>query len=165
MDFNLGADNYLKGTITFSRSRYNDTKNRDFDLGTIVPISEPILGKNMNINNSFSPKVAFYEDKIYAIWVDNSNFSNAGIDYDIFYRHFDGNCWSDIQVISEPIKGQNINTKTCETPDIPSEALKNKKIYKIIILSDILFILMSHNHEFTNAQIEYLQFQKGYRNN
>jgi predicted transcriptional regulator len=74
-------------------------------------ISEPIEGININTGTSFIPRIAVENSKIYLVWYDQTGFFNSGSDYDIFYRcNLSGSGWEDIQVISEPVSGQDINT-------------------------------------------------------
>ncbi|MCK5561624.1 MAG: hypothetical protein KAJ51_13560, partial [Thermoplasmata archaeon] len=94
----------------------------------IEVVSEPIPGQNINIGSSSSAKVAVENDKIYVVWEDNSSIQGSGSDRDIFYRHFDGNKWSEIQVISEPVHGNNFNDRISDRPAI---AVENGKIYVI----------------------------------
>ena len=126
-DFDLNAKNLDNEKTSTSISRSNkNPKGGNFDWGEIEVISEPIPTLNYNINSSDAPKVAVEDDKIYVVWQDNTDYNGAGGDLDIFYRYFDGNQWSDIQVISEPITGQNINTEESFCPDI---AVESGKIY------------------------------------
>lgn len=103
----------------------------DFKWGTIEMISEMVPGTNLNINDSQYARVAAEGDKIYVVWDDWTDIdNNVGPipDSDIFYRHFDGLQWSDIEVISEPIEGANTNIKISREPDI---AVDNGKVYVV----------------------------------
>ncbi len=91
-------------------------------------ISEPVIGDNFNIGGSGSPAIAVENGKIYVVWVDGNNTNNAGTDCDIFYRFFDNNKWSEIQVISEPKIGSNINDWWSYYPAI---AVENGNIYVV----------------------------------
>jgi predicted transcriptional regulator len=98
----------------------------DIDWGQIQVLSEPVVGQNYNTEWSAYTMIEVENDKIYVVWEDGNNTNGAGTDLDIFYRFFDGKNWSDIQIISEPIAGQNMNNKTSRCPDI---AVENGKIY------------------------------------
>jgi uncharacterized membrane protein len=96
----------------------------------IQAISEPIKGKNYNSGDSRVPGIAVENGKIYICWSDNNDTDNAYFDYDIFYRYnFTGNGWEDIQVISEPVYGQNFNTGESGLYDGAEIAVENDKIY------------------------------------
>ncbi len=126
-DFDLRAksfDNEMNST-SISKSNKRLT-NEVFDWGEIEVISEPIAGQNINVEDSWTPKIAIENDKIYVVWVDATDYKGAAGDLDIFFKYFDGSKWSEIQVISEPIQGKNINTKNSVNPDI---AVENGKIY------------------------------------
>ena len=114
--------NNIEDQSSRSRSRSNGIIN----WSQIEVLSEPVSGQNFNTGISTSAGIAVEGDKIYVVWMDGNNTNNAGTDYDIFYRHFDGNSWSEIQVISEPQVGQNLNTDVSESPSI---AVENGKIY------------------------------------
>jgi len=128
-DFKLNADSFNSelNDILTSQS-VNNPRAGDSDWGPIEVISEEVLGQNNNIDASYDPKIAIENDKIYVVWQDQTDYNNAGTDWDIFYRYFNGIKWSKIQVISEPIEGQNLNNDKSETPDI---AIENGKIYVI----------------------------------
>jgi len=119
-------ENEMNSTSTSSSSKHS--RSGDFDWGEIEVISEPIPGLNNNINSSENPKIAIEDDKIYVVWADKTDYNGAGGDADIFYRYFDGNDWSKIQVISEPIDGLDLNNGTSNVPDI---AVENGKIYVV----------------------------------
>ncbi len=70
-------------------------------------LSEPQSGSALNTGHSREPSIAAEGDKIYVVWHDWTDWNDCGKDCEIFYRYFDGSDWSDIQVISEPILGQN----------------------------------------------------------
>jgi predicted transcriptional regulator len=99
-----------------------------FNWSKFEAISEPVLDQNVNTGHSAYSKIAFENDKIYVVWYDSNDTNGAGIDFDIFYRYFDGNIWGDIQVISEPVSDQDINTGTSWVPSI---AVENGKIYVV----------------------------------
>jgi hypothetical protein len=102
-------------------------RSKNYIWGQIEVISEPIFGLNINSIGG-TPIIAVEEDKIYAVWPGQNNTNGAGLDWEIFYRYFDGNKWSDIEVISEPNKGFNTNTKWSESSSI---AVDNGKIYVV----------------------------------
>ena len=81
-------------------------------------VSEPVVGQNINTITSESVRIAVENDHIYVVWDDNYAPNGAGPDRDILYRHFDGNSWSNIEVISEPVFGQNINILDSYDPSI-----------------------------------------------
>jgi uncharacterized membrane protein len=130
LNVNLTANNLDIEVNNISVSRSNGkTRTGDFDWGDIEVISEPIFGKDYNTFSSALPKIAVEDDKIYVVWIDNNDTNGAGTtDHDIFYRYFDGNKWAKIQVISEPVLGQNFNTGDSYFPDI---AVENGKIYVV----------------------------------
>jgi hypothetical protein len=99
-----------------------------FDWGEIAVISEPIPNQNNNNADSYSPKIAVEDGKLYVVWMDHSDHNGYGGDSDIFYRYFDGIKWSEIQVISEPVENQDYNTGYSQKPDI---AVDNGKIYVV----------------------------------
>ncbi len=91
-------------------------------------LSEPIAGSNINTGYSYSPKIAVENDKLYVIWCDDTNISNCGNNGEVFFRYFNGDYWSDIQVISEPVPGQDNYKGYSGYPDITVE---NGKIYVV----------------------------------
>ncbi len=94
----------------------------------IEALSEPIPGQNLNINESTRPRIAMENNKISVVWVDGNNTDGAGFDRDIFYRYFDGSSWSKIQVISEPVIGENYNSEASNAPAI---VVEDSKIYVV----------------------------------
>jgi DNA-binding MarR family transcriptional regulator len=100
--------------------------NGGTDWSPVEVISEPIFGQNLSWTIDQHPDVAIEGDKIYVVWGNNDNTSGSGFDTEIHYRYFDGSVWSDIQVISEPIRGQNINVGDSFVPRI---VVENGKIY------------------------------------
>jgi uncharacterized membrane protein len=129
-NFDLNAKNYdnkmNNNTISRTNNRFIDD---DFDWKSIEVISEPIFGKNFNIGNSDSPAIAVENGSIYVVWQDNNNTNGASSgDSDIFFKFFNGNQWSKIQVISEPIFNQNFNSGYSYYPDI---AVENGSIYVV----------------------------------
>ena len=102
--------------------------NGNYFWSSTEVISEPFLNGNININESYEPKIAVENDKIYIVWEDGTDLNGAGSDYDIFYRYYNGSTWSEIQVISEPVMGANNNIGTSYGPDI---AVVNSNIYVV----------------------------------
>jgi hypothetical protein len=95
----------------------------------IQVISEPVAGQDFNTQTSFVSRIAVENDKIYVTWEDQNNTDGAGTDKDIFYRtNLTANSWDKIQVLSEPIFGQGINTGLSEYPEI---AVENDIVYLI----------------------------------
>jgi predicted transcriptional regulator len=103
-------------------------RSNDIDWGKIQVISEPVFTQNLSTKSSEAPRIAVENDKIYVVWEDMNNTNGAGIDKDIFFRYFNGNKWSDIQVISEPIPDLNISKGWETYPDI---AVENGRIYVV----------------------------------
>jgi hypothetical protein len=103
-------------------------KSEDKNWSQIEVISEPFSGKNLNTGDSYGCDIIAENEKIYVVWSDENNTNGAGTDSDIFYRQFDGNIWSDTQVISEPLPGQNINTGASWNPQI---IVENDNIYVV----------------------------------
>ncbi|WP_455391813.1 hypothetical protein, partial [[Eubacterium] cellulosolvens] len=96
----------------------------------IQNISDPYPNNHPNTNNSDNPQIVVENGNIYVVWVDNSNWSMAGTDYDIFYRHNltkDGT-WKDIEIISEPKLNENQNDKASF---VPSLEVENGNIYVV----------------------------------
>jgi hypothetical protein len=114
--------------ITNERSMPWSRSNSLLDWSEIEILSEPVAGQNINSVYSGVASIAVEGDNIYVVWTDYNNTNNAGTDGDIFFRHFNGNNWTDIQVISEPVLGQNFCTSESKIPDI---AVENGKIYVI----------------------------------
>jgi hypothetical protein len=99
----------------------------EYDWGTIKVLSEPVPGRNFCTGHSMVPQIAVEGDKIYTVWSDLNNTNSAGTDSDIFYRYFNGNSWSNIEVISEPVPGKNLNTGGGSGP--PAIAVENGNIH------------------------------------
>ncbi len=104
------------------------SENNPYCWQDIEVLSEIFNGQNLNIGLSSEPKIAVENNKIYVVWEDKNNTNNAGTDWDIFYRSYDGNIWTEIQVISEPTFGSNTNIGRSENPDI---VVKNGNIYVV----------------------------------
>jgi hypothetical protein len=109
-----------------SRNIPQPLSNGGLNWSQMEVISEPVSGQNFSIGNSAQPSIAVENDNIYVVWNENNNTNGAGTDLDIFYRYFNGNQWSDVQVISEPIPGNNFNTAHSLAPAI---AVENGSIY------------------------------------
>ena len=117
---------FIPNKIYSENQSENLSLNENYCRGQIEVISEPIFGQNKNFASSDNPEIAVENDKIYVVWDDMTAIDGAGTDNDIFYRYYDGTNWSDIQIISEPIPSNNINTGGSECPVI---AVENGKIY------------------------------------
>jgi hypothetical protein len=102
--------------------------NRAFDWSSIKVISELVPGQNSNTGYSAMCRVTVEGNKVYTVWMDDNDTNGAGTDYDIFFRYFDGNKWSEIEVISEPVFGQDLNTGVSYYPEL---AVDNGKIYVV----------------------------------
>ena len=127
-NFNLYALNSINDGDEFMIDNFIFSSNQDFNWSQIEVISELYIGQNWNVNESKNPKIAVENDKIYVVWEDTTNITSNGIDFEIFYRYFDGNTWSDIQVISEPMPPLDKNIAPSIHPDI---AVENGKIYVV----------------------------------
>jgi len=109
----------------------NELKPRSngvFNWSQIEVLSEPIKGQNISTGCSMGPDIAVEDGKIYVVWSDENNTNGAGTDRDIFFRYFDGSIWSEVQVISEPVPGQDIDTDDSSGSQI---AVENGKIYVV----------------------------------
>ncbi len=94
----------------------------------IQVISEPIFGADNN-DISYNPTIAVENDNIYVTWGDETNYNGASTDADIFYRcNLTGTSWEDMQVISEPVFGGNLNNMWSYDASI---AVENNKLYVI----------------------------------
>ena len=92
-------------------------------------ISEPVQFQDFNIGNSNEPVIAVENHNVYVVWKDiNNTHGSGGAETDIFYMHYNGNSWSEIQVISEPIFGTNTNQGSSQAPDI---VVEDEKIYVV----------------------------------
>jgi hypothetical protein len=100
----------------------------DYIWGQDIVISEPLKNSNLNIGDSDRPAIAVENDKVYVVWEDENDTNGAGTDWDIFYQYYDGNQWSDVQVISEPVPGSGLNTGRSYRVDI---AVENGNIYVV----------------------------------
>jgi hypothetical protein len=110
-------------------NRGSGSRSNGLDWSQVEVISEPLPFQNNNTGFSQSVSIAAENGKIYVVWQDGSDYKGAGSgDWDVFYRYFDGSSWSEIQVISEPVPGQNFNTGNCYNPDITVE---NGKVYVV----------------------------------
>jgi predicted transcriptional regulator len=131
-NFGLLATNPINSSSRTPNLLSEPRSNGGINWSHIEVLSEPVIGKNFNTGESDSwggaPSIAVENGKIYVVWDDNNATSGSGSDHDILYRHFDGNIWTDIQVISEPVQGYNRNTGTSYSPTI---AVENEKIYVV----------------------------------
>jgi predicted transcriptional regulator len=103
----------------------------DFEWSPIELLSEPSTGQDFNVGESSWADIAVEGDKIYVVWPDTNNTNGAGTDFDIFFKYFNGGYWSDVQVISEPVPGQNLSSG-----DGPKITVENGKIYVVWISSN-----------------------------
>ncbi len=103
-------------------------RQQNYHWGPATPISEPLLKQNWSVKMSRDPEIDVEGNMVYVVWEDNNSVNGAGLDYDIFLRSYDGNSWSDIEVISEPKAGTNSNTAWSFDPDI---AVWNGNIYVV----------------------------------
>lgn len=99
-----------------------------YHWGDMYVVSEPLAGQNWNYHESKQTSIAVENDKIYVVWEDRSEYNGAGSDYDIFYNYFDGSKWSDVQVISEPIFGDDQSSGGSSSPAI---AVENGNVYVV----------------------------------
>jgi hypothetical protein len=100
----------------------------DMNWSKIQVISEPVFGQNFNTGHSVWQSIAAENGNIYVVWDDSNNTNGAGGGQDIFFRFYNGTNWSEIQVISEPVFGQNFNTKQTKYAKI---AVENGSIYVV----------------------------------
>ncbi len=106
---------------------------RFYDGSTWSPIqiiSEPAMGgSDDNDMASLSPDIAVENGKVYIVWADYTDYLGSGgvTEADIFYRHFDGSSWKDIEVISEPYGGDKNDGES----DHPAIDVENGKIYVV----------------------------------
>jgi hypothetical protein len=92
-------------------------------------LSEPVVGSNLNDRWSYYPDITVTNGKLYVVWIDSTNVTNAGHDSDIFYMtNLTGFNWEPVQVISEPVIGKNHNTKSSYKPVI---AVEDDRIYVV----------------------------------
>jgi hypothetical protein len=129
-DNNIGTSEYLniavengKVFVTWRDDNSTNGGGFDFDIvyrcnltGTswedVQVISEPVSGQDLNIRRSSVVNIAAWENNIYAIWMDQNDTNGAGTDWDTFFRcNLSGSGWGEIEVISEPVYGQNYNTR------------------------------------------------------
>jgi hypothetical protein len=90
----------------FYRANLTSTSWEDIQV-----ISEPEIGRNLNIWDSSLPDIAVENGKIFTVWQDKNDTNGAGTDDDIFFRcNLTAFSWEDVEVISEPIPGQNSNS-------------------------------------------------------
>ena len=99
------------GHVYVGYARYNQTNilgNQDVflnvsdDRGANWGDGE-IISSGFFDGNSRYPEMVVVGDEIFMVWQEEGNISGIenDIDSDIFFRHFNGNNWGDIQVISE----------------------------------------------------------------
>ena len=70
---------------------------------------ERIISTRFFDGNSRNPEMVVSGDEIFMVWQEEGNITGIenGIDSDIFFRHFNGNDWSDTQVISDHTEDQS----------------------------------------------------------
>lgn len=112
-------DTFLNGAGTDSDIFYRARTGGSWS--NIQIVSEPIKDADVNKVSSFHPNLAVDEGKAHIVWTDGNETNGAGNDMDIFYRSHDGNSWSSIQVVSEPMPGNDINDELSLWPDIAAE--------------------------------------------
>ncbi|MCK5561629.1 MAG: hypothetical protein KAJ51_13585, partial [Thermoplasmata archaeon] len=95
-------------------------------------ISEPVVDSNVNIGASSYPEIAVYNNDIYVVWQDANDTNNANSsDYDIFFiGNFSGAGWGEVQVISEPVAGQNLNVVDSKYPAIAAASNKTYVVWE-----------------------------------
>ena len=128
INFILSTKNQSQELNKLTNVYTNHRGNQNFSWGPIEVISEPIFGQDNNLGKCKGGRLAVEGDKIYVVWSDNSSLYGAGGDYDVFFRCFDGNIWSEIQVISEPLPGKDINIGGSYDPNI---AVEDGKIFVV----------------------------------
>jgi hypothetical protein len=99
-----------------------------YHWGEMEVISEPLKGQNWNSESSYEPKIAVEGIDVHVVWWDQTELQNCGSDSDIFYRKFDGTQWSNIEVISEPVMGEDNNDGGSNDPEI---VVENGNIYVV----------------------------------
>jgi hypothetical protein len=125
---NLGT--ITAGPMNESGARSPRLTDADFHwMKRLGIISEPLPAQDLNTGTSTAPAIAVEDDKVHVVWSDDSDMNSVGLDMDIFYRFFNGNSWSPIQIISEPaMGGSDDNTGPSLYPDI---AVENNKVYVV----------------------------------
>ncbi len=132
-NINLRAKSLDNETNNIIISRSNKLpRDGNFDWSPIEVISKPLEGGDLRYWEAGGPKIATEGEKIYVVWEDNASLNGVGggfwWDYEIFYRYFDGEKWSEIQAISEPVPGKNYNTAPSYHPDL---VVEDGKIYVV----------------------------------
>jgi hypothetical protein len=127
----IGAQNLEKSeSEERSDNRIGMGVDGDYHWARKQVISETVFMQDTNINTSYYSGIAVEGEKIYTVWSDRTNLSakgiNCGNNYDIFYRHFDGNSWGPIDVISERNPSWDSNTGGSYYASI---VVENGKIY------------------------------------
>lgn len=98
--YNAGTDNDILYRSNLTGSGWS----------AIAVLSEPLQGSDINKGDSKFPAITAEDGQIHLAWHDNNNTNGASADYDILYKYFNGNTWTAVQVISEPVAGADINT-------------------------------------------------------
>jgi hypothetical protein len=127
-NFGLVATNPVNDSSRTANQSSGPRSNGEIKWNQIEVLSEPLPGHDFNTDFSTEPEFVVENEKIYVVWQDRNVTNGAGTDYDIFYRHFDGNIWSEVEVISEHVPGQNFNFGQSGRPSI---AVKNGSIYVV----------------------------------
>ena len=117
-------DTFLNGAGTDSDIFYRARTGGSWS--NIQIVSEPIKDADVNKVSSYQPSIAVDEGKVHIVWTDANETNGAGNDMDIFYRYHDGNSWSSIGVVSEPVPGNDINDELSLWPDVAAE---NNDVY------------------------------------
>ncbi len=99
-----------------------------FGWSEMFVVSEPVVGIDNSVSGSYDPELAVVNGEVHVVWQENTNFYNSGGDPDIFYRHFDGVAWDELEVVSEPNKGFDLNTGNSYNPAV---AVRNSTVYAV----------------------------------
>jgi hypothetical protein len=131
MNFHIGfgAANIAIDPDPISNQNPDPLSNNDLFWSEIEIISEPAKGQNINSQESQSVTIAVEGNRRYVVWTDFTNINNAGPGSDLFYRYYDGNIWSDIEIISEPIPG--FDYYSSDGSEYPQITVENGKIYVV----------------------------------
>ena len=76
----------------------SDDQGVNWDDGTLI-------SPELYDGDSQQSEIAVDGDDIYVVWQERGNISGVenGVDYDIFFKHYDGSSWSEITVLSDAI--------------------------------------------------------------
>jgi len=94
-------------------------------LGTIWEeiqvISEPFQGSNFNTGDSKFPCIDVNGGRINVVWSDANETYNTQYGTNIFFKSKMPNySWDNVQIVSEPIMGGDVNTEDSRFPKIAS---------------------------------------------